>query len=244
MNVPTEKLVAGAVALGVGALIVGALTLLQRPTLLPSARAAEIPAPIEAPGAQAPARSHSETVVFAGGCFWGVQGVFEHVKGVQRAVSGYTGGAAATAHYDIVSTGETGHAESVQVTYDPAQVRYSQLLQVFFSVVHDPTELNYQGPDHGTQYRSAVYTTTNAQLQATKAYIAQLTKAKAFPAPIVTQVAMAKQFYAAEGYHQDYMTLNPQEPYIRYYDAPKLEALKAAYPALYRAKPVLVAQAR
>ena len=241
MHVATEKIVAGAAAVGVVALLLTGLATIRTPAMA-APQAVAVPAMIESAATKPATSTHPETVVFAGGCFWGVQGVFEHVKGVQRAVSGYIGGAAATAHYELVSTGTTGHAESVQVTYDPSQVSYAQLMRVFFSVVHDPTELNYQGPDHGTQYRSAIYATTPAQLQATKAYIAQLQKAGTFRAPIVTQVAMAKPFYAAEGYHQDYMALNPEAAYIRYYDAPKLAALRSAYPALYRARPVLLTQ--
>ena len=213
----------------------------QKPSVVASARAAAVPAPIETASSSAVASGQLETVVFAGGCFWGVQGVFQHVKGVQRAVSGYAGGNASDANYQLVSSGTTGHAEAVQVVYDPGQVSYGKLMQVFFSVVHDPTQLNYQGPDHGTQYRSAVFTTTPAQLSATKAYIAQLQKAKTFAAPIATEVSSAKPFYPAESYHQDYLTLNPNAAYIRYYDAPKLAALKSTYPALYNPSPALVA---
>ncbi|UHQ19192.1 peptide-methionine (S)-S-oxide reductase MsrA [Lysobacter sp. KIS68-7] len=238
MQVASEKIVAGAAAAGVVVLLLAGLSTIRNPAIAAS-QAVAVPAMVETGSTKLAAPTHPETVVFAGGCFWGVQGVFEHVKGVQRAVSGYIGGAASTAHYELVSTGTTGHAESVQVTYDPSQVSYAQLMRVFFSVVHDPTELNYQGPDHGTQYRSAIYTTTPAQLQATKAYIAQLSKAGTFRAPIVTLVAMAKPFYAAEDYHQDYMALNPEAAYIRYWDAPKLAALKSTYPTLYRARPVL-----
>ncbi|MGO4550726.1 peptide-methionine (S)-S-oxide reductase MsrA [Lysobacter sp. 2RAF19] len=241
MHVATEKIVAGAVALGVVGLLLGGLSTIRNPAVA-AVQSIQVPAFVETTAAKPSAMARSETVVFAGGCFWGVQGVFQHVKGVQRAVSGYIGGDAASAHYAIVSTGLTGHAEAVQVTYDPSQVSYPQLMQVFFSVVHDPTERNYQGPDHGTQYRSAIYTTTRTQLQDTTAYIAQLQKANIFHAPIVTQVQPARPFYPAEAYHQDYMALNPQAGYIRYWDAPKLTALKATYPALYRATPVLLTQ--
>jgi len=174
-----------------------------------------------------------ETIVFAGGCFWGVQGVFQRVKGVARAVSGYAGGAAASAHYELVSRGTTGHAESVQVTYDPARVSYAQLLQVFFTVAHDPTQLNRQGPDVGTQYRSAIFYASAAQKAGAESYIEQLTAAKAFSRPIVTQVVPLAGFYAAEAYHQDYLTLHPDEPYIVYNDWPKIDNLRKQFPGLY-----------
>nr|WP_248806564.1 peptide-methionine (S)-S-oxide reductase MsrA [Pseudomonas sp. MWU13-2100] len=180
------------------------------------------------------------TAVFAGGCFWGVQGVFQHVRGVENAVSGYTGGAADTARYESVGEGSTGHAESVQVTYDPSQVSYGQLLQVFFSVAHNPTELNRQGPDSGTQYRSAIFPMNAEQESIAKAYIAQLDTAKAFPAAIVTRIEDGKVFYPAEGYHQNYLTLHPNAPYIAINDLPKVENLKRLEPQLYRADPVLV----
>ena len=241
MNSTTDKIIAAAVALGITALLIAGVSMAQKPSVVASARAAAVPAPIETASSSAVASGQLETVVFAGGCFWGVQGVFQHVKGVQRAVSGYAGGNASDANYELVSSGTTGHAEAVQVVYDPAQVSYGKLMQVFFSVVHDPTQLNYQGPDHGTQYRSAVFTTTPTQLSATKAYIAQLQKAKTFAAPIATEVSSAKPFYPAESYHQDYLTLNPNAAYIRYYDAPKLAALKSTYPALYNPSPALVA---
>jgi peptide-methionine (S)-S-oxide reductase len=174
-----------------------------------------------------------ETIVFAGGCFWGVQGVFQRVKGVTRAVSGYAGGAADSAHYELVSRGTTGHAESVQVTYDPSRVSYSQLLQVFFAVAHDPTQLNRQGPDVGTQYRSAIFYATPNQKEGAQAYIDQLTAAKVFPRPIVTQVAPLTGFYPAEAYHQDYLNRHPDEPYIVYNDWPKIVSLQKQFPGLY-----------
>ena len=239
MSIHLEKVVAAVVALGMACLLLVGFFVLQVPGASANAQAAEVPAPSAAVSGIAEPRG-LQTVVFAGGCFWGVQGVFQHVNGVTRAVSGYAGGTRGNPTYEDVSTGRTGHAESVQVTYDPAQVSYADLLQVFFSVVHDPTELNRQGPDHGTQYRSAIFTTTDAQLEATKAYIAQLQAAKVFSAPIVTQVQGTTRFYRAEGYHQDYLTLNPNAAYIRYHDAPKLAALKQDYPALYRDRPVLV----
>ncbi len=187
-----------------------------------------------------PATAQQETAVFAGGCFWGVQGVFQHVKGVKSAVSGYTGGAAGTATYERVSDGDTGHAEAVRVTYDPRVVSYADLLRVYFSVVADPTMLNAQGPDHGTQYRSALFATNPAQAKVAAAYVAQLGKARLWPRPIVTRIEPARPFYAAEAYHQDYLTRNPDAAYIRINDAPKVDALKSLYPQMYRAQPVLV----
>lgn len=184
--------------------------------------------------------SHREKAIFAGGCFWGVQGVYQHVRGVQRAVSGYSGGAAQTANYAAVSGGGTGHAESVEVTYDPTQVSYGSLLQVFFSVVHNPTELNRQGPDTGSQYRSAIWAVNSDQQRVAQAYIAQLQAAKSFKAPIVTRVESGPSFFAAETYHQDFMAEQPHHPYIEFHDAPKVAQLKGLFPELYRAEPVLV----
>jgi len=184
--------------------------------------------------------SGNATAVFAGGCFWGVQGVFQHTKGVVQAVSGYSGGAKATAVYELIGSGMTGHAEAVQITYDPKQVTYAQLLQIYFSVVHDPTTLNRQGPDRGTQYRSAVFFTSDAQKAATERYIAQLDAAKVFPARIVTQVTPLAAFYPAEAYHQDYATLHPDSGYIATFDLPKIANLKAVFPQWYRDEPVLV----
>jgi peptide-methionine (S)-S-oxide reductase len=175
-----------------------------------------------------------DTAVFAGGCFWGIQAVFEHVKGVISSTSGYSGGQASTADYETVSTGTTGHAESVQVIYDPSVVTYGQLLKVFFSVAHNPTELNYQGPDHGTQYRSAIFYANAEQEKLAKDYIAQLTKAKVYSGPIVTQVTPLVKFYAAEDYHQGYLDKHPDQPYIVYNDIPKVQALKAEFPSLYK----------
>src|ERR1051325_7648476 len=186
------------------------------------------------------ASNGDQVIVFSGGCFWGVQAVFQHVKGVTAAVSGYAGGDAASAHYDRVSEGNTGHAESVRVTFDPAQVSYGQLLQVFFGVAHDPTQLNYQGPDHGPQYRSAIWYTTAEQKTAAEAYVAQLMRMKVFPRPIVTKIAPLANFYPAEGYHQDYATLHPHQPYIMIHDAPKIARFKKQLPDLYRETPVLV----
>ena len=182
-----------------------------------------------------PAKSTQEAAVFAGGCFWGVQAVFQHVKGVVSATSGYSGGPSMAAEYEVVSTGTTGHAESVKVVYDPAKVSYGQLLKVFFSVAHDPTELNRQGPDTGSQYRSVIFYSSDQQKHIAQAYIAQLDQAKVFPRAIVTQVAPLKGFYPAEAYHQNYATLHPDNPYIRYNDLPKVANLQQQFPNLYRA---------
>ena len=175
-----------------------------------------------------------QVAVLAGGCFWGVEAVFEHVKGVTDVKSGYSGGAARTAEYERVSSGSTGHAESVRITYDPSQISYGQLLKVFFSVAHDPTELNRQGPDTGTQYRSAIFFNSEEQKGIADAYIDQLNKATVFSKPIVTQVTSLKSFYEAEGYHQDYLAHHPDEPYIIYNDIPKVENLRKRLPGLYK----------
>jgi peptide-methionine (S)-S-oxide reductase len=177
-----------------------------------------------------------ETAVFAGGCFWGVQAVFQRVRGVRRAVSGYAGGSASSARYEVVSSGTTGHAESVQLAYDPAQIPYAQLLEVFFSVAHDPTQLNRQGPDVGAQYRSAIFYVNEAQRQIALAYIAKLNAAKAFPRPIVTQVVPLTRFYPAEAYHQDYLDRHPNEPYVVFNDLPKIANLRSQFPTLYLAR--------
>jgi peptide-methionine (S)-S-oxide reductase len=186
-------------------------------------------------------RQTSEVAVLAGGCFWGVQGVFQHVAGVTSAVSGYAGGSEATAHYEIVGTDMTGHAESVRITFDPRKISYGRLLQIYFSVAHDPTELNRQGPDEGTQYRSAIFPQSEEQARVAAAYIAQLGQAHVFSAPIVTRIEPGKAFYPAEAYHQNYLTENPQSLYIVINDLPKLAALKRVFPTLYRPDPVLVA---
>ena len=185
-------------------------------------------------------QAHSETAVFAGGCFWGVQGVFQHVKGVKNAVSGYAGGAASTAQYERVSDGDTGHAESVEVTFDPSQVSYGTLLQIYFSVAHNPTELNRQGPDTGTQYRSAIFTKSSEQQRVAQAYIAQLDAAHSFDKPIVTKLETYNGFYPAEEEHQDFLTEHPSYPYIVINDLPKVAQLKQLYPDRYQEKPVLV----
>jgi peptide-methionine (S)-S-oxide reductase len=191
-----------------------------------------------------PASPTSETAVLAGGCFWGVQGVFQHVKGVTQAVSGYAGGGVANPSYEDVSSGTTGHAESVRITYDPTQVTFGQLLQVFFTVVQDPTQLNQQGPDHGTQYRSAIFAQDATQQKVADAYIAQLSKAEVFGGPIVTKVEPMGAFFPAEAYHQDFLNSNPTYPYIARYDMPKVDGLEQMFPALYRDQPVLVGQPR
>jgi peptide-methionine (S)-S-oxide reductase len=202
--------------------------------------AVETPAPTFDP---APSTSGTQTMVIAGGCFWGVQGVFQHVKGVQQAVSGYAGGAKTNPSYEDVSRGDTGHAEAVKITYDPAKVSYGQLLRIFFAVAHNPTQLNYQGPDHGTQYRSDIFFTDATQQKVAEAYIAQLTAAKTFKEPIVTRIDTLQAFYPAEGYHQDFLTLHPSYPYIVVNDLPKVANLKQLFPAAYNEAPVLVGAA-
>jgi peptide-methionine (S)-S-oxide reductase len=207
-------------------------------TALPAAEAM-VRAP--APAVDLPNRAAaSETAVFAGGCFWGVQGVFAHVKGVTSAVSGYTGGGAQDARYPRVSDGNTGHAEAVRVTFDPRVVSYGQLLRIYFSVVADPTQLNRQGPDEGTQYRSALFPVSERQRRVAAAYIAQLGRAKLWPRPIVTRLERAQGFYPAEAYHQDYLFRHPDAFYIRVNDQPKVARLKAWYPQHWRDRPVLV----
>ena len=192
-------------------------------------------APVPNPVVDAPvaASKGQQSVVIAGGCFWGIQAVFQHVKGVINATSGYAGGAANTAQYEVVSTGDTGHAESVKITYDPSQITYGQLLRVFFSVAHDPTQLNRQGPDTGSQYRSVIFYNSDEQERIARAYIAQLDKAGVFARPIVTQVAALKAFYPAEAYHQDYAVHHPHDLYIVYNDAPKVAHLRQQFPELY-----------
>jgi len=192
--------------------------------------------PVPAVDAPLAKTSNQQTAVVAGGCFWGIQAVFQHVKGVVSATSGYSGGSSLTAQYEVVSTGATGHAESVKIVYDPSQVTYGELLRVFFSVAHDPTELNRQGPDEGTQYRSSIFYGSDEQKHIAEAYIAQLDKAKIFSRPIVTQVVPLKAFYAAEAYHQNYATNHPNDLYIRYNDAPKVAHLRQQFPDLYTGK--------
>jgi peptide-methionine (S)-S-oxide reductase len=204
------------------------------------ARTIPAPAADEQPGAAAT----TETAVLAGGCFWGVQGVFQHVDGVTNAVSGYAGGEQKTAHYEMVGSGGTGHAESVQITFDPNKISYGRILQIYFSVAHDPTQLNRQGPDVGTQYRSAIFPASPEQTKVAKAYIAQLNQARVYSAAIVTKIEQDKPFYAAEDYHQDFLTKHPYHPYIVYNDLPKVDDLKRLFPAAYRTDPVLVAAAK
>jgi len=221
LRIPTTQIVAATFALALGTALVGS----------GPAQASNFPDPVaDAPLAAA---SGSETAVFSGGCFWGIQAVFEHVKGVTKATAGYSGGAEAKAHYEIVSTGTTGHAESVEVVFDPSKITYGQLLKVFLSVAHDPTELNRQGPDEGTQYRSAIWVTSPEQEKTAKAYIAQLDAAKLFQDKIVTQVNSLVAFYAAEGYHQDYLVHHPNQPYIVFNDLPKIADLHKTWPDLY-----------
>src|SRR6266568_6868060 len=199
-----------------------------------------IPAPlVDNPKASGPL----QTAVLAGGCFWGVQGVFEHMRGVMKVLSGYSGGEKATAQYEIVSSGRTGHAESVQIVFDPKEVSYGELLQVYFSVAHDPTELNRQGPDTGTQYRSDIFYADDSQKRIAQAYVAQLDKARIFRSAIVTRVGPLKGFYPAEDYHQDFLIKNPQFPYIVVNDIPKIQNLKKVFPAYYRGQAVTVKSA-
>ncbi|QPF83678.1 peptide-methionine (S)-S-oxide reductase MsrA [Bradyrhizobium genosp. L] len=229
-----SRLTLGAAA--IGALAVAAFA------VAPSLAAED--AVIIPPPASDAQESGLKTVVVAGGCFWGVQGVFQHTAGVASAVSGYSGGSKANADYEKVSTGTTGHAESVEIKYDPQKISYGKILQIFFSVVHDPTQLNRQGPDSGTQYRSAIFTTSDEQKKVTDAYIAQLNAAKVYGKPIVTKVGALQAFYPAEGYHQDYLTLHPNQPYIAYNDIPKVENLKKIFAENYVEKPTLVSSTK
>ena len=209
------------------------------PSLAVSAR--RLPEPAVA--GEAPTGEKSETAVLAGGCFWGVQGVFQHVAGVKSAVSGYAGGDEKSAHYTIVGGGDTGHAEAVRITFDPAKISYGKILQIFFSVVHDPTQLNRQGPDSGRQYRSAIFPEGPRQTRVARAYLMQLDGAAVFAAPIATTIEPGKSFFPAEAYHQDFLEKNPDHPYIVFNDLPKLGALKRQFPELYREKPALVSSA-
>jgi peptide-methionine (S)-S-oxide reductase len=218
----------------IGAAALGAFVW-RSPILAAESAVVIAPPAVDNPKAPGPA----QTAVLSGGCFWGVQGVFEHVRGVQRVVAGYAGGERATAQYETVSSGDTGHAESVKITFDPAIISYGQILQIAFSVVHDPTQLNRQGPDVGTQYRSAIFYDDDTQKNIAQSYIAQLDRAHAFPRPIVTRVDALHGFYPAEDYHQDYLIHNPTQPYIALYDLPKIENFKKTFPELYRGQPVL-----
>ena len=228
--------IAGFVAGGV-LLLLATISLGYFPSAAESAKVVPPPA-VDAPAGPAT----SAVVVLAGGCFWGVQGVFQHVEGVKSAVSGYAGGAAATASYDKVTSGRTGHAEAVRITYDPSKVSLGRLLQIYFSVVHDPTQLNRQGPDVGTQYRSAIFPANDEQARVAKSYIDQLGQARVYGAKIVTTIESGQTFYPAEAYHQDYMTLHPRQPYIAMHDLPKVDNLKRLFPQAYRAEPALVSK--
>src|ERR1700745_1603090 len=221
------------------------LTLLAATTALTLAfavpsRAAEDAVVIPAPAMDAAPATGIQTAVIAGGCFWGVQGVFQHTAGVVNAISGYAGGTKATADYQTVSTGRTGHAESVEIKFDPKKISYGKILQIYFSVAHDPTQLNRQGPDTGTQYRSAIFTTSDEQKKVAEAYIAQLNTAGVYKKTIVTKVGPLQAFFAAEAYHQDYLTLHPSQPYIAYNDIPKVENLKKIFAENYTEEPILV----
>lgn len=218
--------------------VLGAGFLLIAPGI-PAERVAMLPEPALDPPVSGQASAATEVAVLAGGCFWGVQGVFEHVKGVTGVLAGYAGGDARDAEYERVATGGTGHAESVQIKFNPQEISYGRILQVFFSVVHDPTTLNRQGPDRGTQYRSAIFPLTDQQLEVSRAYIAQLQSAHVYGAAIVTRIDPHGRFFPAEPYHQDYLERHPHDAYIEYNDLPKVEALRRLYPELYRADPVL-----
>jgi peptide-methionine (S)-S-oxide reductase len=220
----------------VGSLLFGLV--ISAPVLAAEPAVAIPPAADDAPKAAGP----MQTAVLSGGCFWGVQGVFEHLVGVRQVLSGYSGGAKSSASYEVVSGGNTGHAESVQITYDPAKVTYGQILRVYFSVAHNPTELNRQGPDVGTQYRSNIFYADQTQKKIAEDYIAQLSKSHVFSAPIVTQVTPLHGFYPAEGYHQDYLLINPTSPYIVYNDLPKIRNFQQLLPVLYQAKAVTVTE--
>jgi peptide-methionine (S)-S-oxide reductase len=209
-------------------------------TMLAQAAEPAVVIPPPTLGPAPPANGGPQTIVLAGGCFWGVQGVFEHTKGVVQAVSGYAGGSKETAHYEMVGTERTGHAESVQVTYDPNRISYGKILQIYFSVAHNPTELNYQGPDSGSSYRSAIFYANDEQKRVAGAYIAQLDKAHVFPATIVTKLEPLTGFYPAEDYHQDFLVLHPTYPYIVFNDLPKVANLKRLFPDYYRETPVTV----
>lgn len=219
------------------------LAIIAAPALLPSAVAAsELNTQIPAPRTDPANKAETEIAVLAGGCFWGQQGLFEHVKGVTRVVAGYSGGTKETANYEDVGNQRSQHAEAVEITFDPKQVSFGQLLQIYFSVAHDPTQLNRQGPDRGASYRSEIFAASPAQEAAAKAYIAQLGAAKIFAGPIVTKISPLKAFYWAESYHQDYMIKNPNSSYIRTNDLPKLQALKRVWPQFFRDEPVLLAR--
>ena len=244
MSRPQGALLSGAMA---ALLLLGAGSVITMRSSEVSAAPAVAPGPavtIPAPAFDEKPRPGSATAVFAGGCFWGVQGVYEHVNGVTRAVAGYAGGSRKDASYETVGSGRTGHAESVRITYDPAQISYGALLQIFFAVVADPTTLNAQGPDRGTQYRSAIFPVTPDQKLIAERYIAQLNTNGAWKRPIVTSVEPMRGFYPAEAYHQDYLVRKPDYPYIRFNDLPKVAALRKMFPTRYRAQPVLTTGAK
>jgi len=224
-------------AAAIGALAIAAVA------ISPS-RASEEAVIIPPPAIDVQAADGIQTAVIAGGCFWGVQGVYQHTSGVLNAVSGYSGGSKMTANYTMIGTGTTGHAEAVEIKYDPKKISYGKILQIFFSVVHDPTQLNRQGPDTGTQYRSAIFTANDEQKKVAEAYIAQLNAAKVYKKPIVTKVGPLQAFFAAEDYHQDYLTLHPNQPYIAFNDIPKVENLKKIFTENYIEKPTLVSNAK
>lgn len=229
---PTLRRLCAALATAGGLLISSATPAAERAFI--------IPPPATDQAASAAATATQEKAVIAGGCFWGVQAVFQHVKGVSNAVSGYAGGQAGTANYNAVGSGRTGHAEAVEITYDPRQISYGQLLQIYFSVAHDPTQLNRQGPDHGTQYRSAVFPANDSQRKVAEAYIAQLNKTGVYPKALATTIEPLQAFYPAEDYHQDYLVRNPNSLYIVINDVPKVENLAKTFPDWWRDKPVLV----
>ena len=222
--------------LAVAAVLTFAIALIGRPGLYAAERATVVPAPTFD---NSKAAGPLQTAVLSGGCFWGTQGVFEHVKGVRRVLAGYAGGQASTASYETVSSGTTGHAESIRVVFDPAEISYGEILRVFFSVAHDPTQLNRQGPDEGTQYRSSIFYADATQQKIATDYIAQLQQAHVFSRPVVTRVDPLQGFYPAERYHQDYLFHNPDQPYIVYNDQPKIANLKRVFPDIYQARPVL-----
>lgn len=229
-------------AIGLSLVVVAAFLFTDGRSIIPTVTAASDSIVVPAPEVDEPAATGvtTETAVLAGGCFWGVQGVFQHVNGVTAAESGYAGGDAQTANYETVSTGSTGHAESVRITYDPRQVSFGELLRIYFSVVQDPTELNRQGPDTGTQYRSTIFAQDDTQRRVAESYIAQLNKAAVFSGPIVTTVSPKAEFFPAEEYHQDFLNSNPTYPYIEINDMPKVNGLKNHFPDLYRDQPVLM----
>ena len=229
---PTLRRLCAALATAGGLLISSATPAAERAFIIPPPAADQAASPA--------ATATQEKAVIAGGCFWGVQAVFQHVKGVSNAVSGYAGGQAGTANYNAVGSGRTGHAEAVEITYDPRQISYGQLLQIYFSVAHDPTQLNRQGPDHGTQYRSAVFPANDSQRKVAEAYIAQLNKTGVYPKALATTIEPLQAFYPAEDYHQDYLVRNPNSLYIVINDVPKVKNLAKTFPAWWRDKPVLV----